>query len=267
MIHSTTQIAKLVERNRYNMTSLDQGEGEKPITLGFLVFEMYKTILDRDQQIEDLKKKNALASLALSKYSNDEKDEILQEFVKLAKAHLDWRNVEKLPLCLEPFFPRSKGSGDIAQGIYEGDMIGGIPNGVGEAIYKDGQKYKGEFLNGQMNGKGLLEFKDGTKYQGEFNKGKISGIGMMTYQSGDVYTGPFKEGKKHGLGFMKAADGNKQIANYRGDLNHGLCIQLTQDSKHVAIEEYQDDLKHGPWLLYNLAMVQNYDHGNPVVSV
>ena len=259
MIHSQEQIAKLVERNRYNQSSLDQGEGEKPITVGYLVYEMYKMIKEKEKQIEDYKKKHAIATLALSSYSQDEKDSIIDELTRVITTQLDWSSVTSTHPYFDTILAQVKGSADISNGLYGGQLIDGIANGIGEAIFDNGHKYHGNFMHGVMHGKGRLEFKDGVKYEGEFAKGVMHGHGVFTYANGDVFSGSFAKGKKNGLGIMKnGIDKGMQIASYKDDCNHGLCVQLTGDKKIVAVENYVNDKKNGAWLMYELRMMQEY---------
>ena len=55
--------------------------------------------------------------------------------------------------------------------VYKGDVVNGIPNGVGILTSPNGSKYIGEFKGGRPNGQGKDTWSDGTKYVGEFKDG------------------------------------------------------------------------------------------------
>ena len=65
--------------------------------------------------------------------------------------------------------------------VYKGDVVNGVPNGVGILTSPNGSKYIGEFKGGKPNGDGTLTFGkgewEGQMYVGEFKDGERNGQG------------------------------------------------------------------------------------------
>ena len=97
-------------------------------------------------------------------------------------------------------------------------------NGIGVAIWEDGELYEGEFKNSVKEGFGLYRWIDGTSYIGQFKKNKISGIGKMSFSNGNSYEGEFEEGFLSGWGKFVWDDGKYYIGNYMKDKKHGFGI-------------------------------------------
>ena len=97
--------------------------------------------------------------------------------------------------------------------VYKGDVVNGIPNGVGILTSPNGSKYIGEFNGGKPNGHGTLTFGkgewEGQMYVGEFKDGERNGQGKETHPDGDKYVGEFKDGERNGQGTFTFHDGKK----------------------------------------------------------
>ena len=52
--------------------------------------------------------------------------------------------------------------------VYKGDVVNGVPNGVGNLTSPNGSKYIGKFKDGEFHGQGTFTFPDGRKFSGEF---------------------------------------------------------------------------------------------------
>ena len=52
-------------------------------------------------------------------------------------------------------------------------VSGNCIDGIGTAIYSNGNKYVGEFTNGIPNGKGVMNFMDGDEFSGTWINGKF----------------------------------------------------------------------------------------------
>ena len=52
--------------------------------------------------------------------------------------------------------------------VYQGDLVGGKPNGSGKTTFQNGDVYEGEYVKGKRQGKGIYTFTDGEKYDGEW---------------------------------------------------------------------------------------------------
>ena len=139
--------------------------------------------------------------------------------------------------------------------IFEGDFVGGKPNGKGTMYYPDKSIYKGDVKDGQRCGKGTTVETNGIVTDTDFNRDgalirvkylrpdeKKSGYeggwkgfaqhgqGKEVYQSGDaegfaVYEGAWKDGRHHGKG---------RLVYSSGEVYEGLFVN------HVAVDRGKD---------------------------
>jgi hypothetical protein len=59
-----------------------------------------------------------------------------------------------------------------SDGVYEGELKDGIPNGQGKLIRSDGDTYEGEWKNGKWDGYGIhIKNTNGTKWDGQWKEG------------------------------------------------------------------------------------------------
>ena len=78
--------------------------------------------------------------------------------------------------------------------IFTGQVMDGMPNGLGKVLYVDGDVYEGQFLSGVPNGMGTMKYLDDDFYQGMFEDGQPNGQGIIKYADGKIYKGLFKDG-------------------------------------------------------------------------
>ncbi|MCJ8010735.1 stalk domain-containing protein [Paenibacillus sp. KQZ6P-2] len=100
---------------------------------------------------------------------------------------------------------------------YEGDLVGGIPEGKGKYFDSKGRiAYEGDLVDGNPGGKGTYYYPDGMKmYVGECKNGKYEGQGINYYDNGKIkHEGSFKEFLRHGYGKTYDRSGNLV---YEGD--------------------------------------------------
>ena len=57
-------------------------------------------------------------------------------------------------------------------GVYEGSITNGVPNGWGKLTYFHDVVYEGEWRNGQEHGKGTITWWNGCSFTGSFEEGK-----------------------------------------------------------------------------------------------
>ncbi len=266
MNHSQQQLRDIIEKNRYNNTPLEQGEGHKPITVGLFALEMFKMMQEKEKQLEDMRKELTMMKLALSSYKESEKDDIIAELTRVIVGQLDYRMIKSQHPFLKNLLEKKAEALTSTDGTYEGETIHGVANGKGTFKLSDGGSYTGETVAGHMHGHGKLDFSNGNHYEGEFKNGFATGAGVLKYANGDTYNGNLKNGHKHGLGVIRTAGGDLQIGFFENDKNHGLCVQLTADKQHVAVENYMNDKKEGMWLLYKLQDKKQYKNDEIVTS-
>ena len=101
---------------------------------------------------------------------------------------------------------------------YKGEVVNGIPNGVGTMRYVVGQyiqKYIGEWKDGESHGRGTYFWASGDKYEGEWKRGLRDGQGTMTFKNGDTYMGGWKDGFYEGQGTWFFSNGRKIVGETR----------------------------------------------------
>lgn len=103
---------------------------------------------------------------------------------------------------------RYKGTIMLENGIYEGEILEGKPDGCGIAKYNDGGVYDGYWKKGLFNGKGTYTWSDGDKYEGQWNKNKRNGQGSYMWSDGRKYVGEWEKGDRTGQGTLYNADGS-----------------------------------------------------------
>ena len=97
-------------------------------------------------------------------------------------------------------------------GEYIGEIVNGLPNGIGTIYYRNGSKYIGEMRDGKRYGQGTLNYIDGKKYVGEFMNDKITGKGTMYLNEGIL-----KEGRITGE-FINTIPWNTIIFDKKGNI-------------------------------------------------
>jgi len=120
-------------------------------------------------------------------------------------------------------------------GLYEGEIKDGKPEGRGSYKSPDGFSYEGIWKAGIREGMGILIWPDGTKYTGEFRDGKRHGRGKQVFPEGHVYVGDFEMGLRHGLGDFTYGSGSSKGDRYIGDYfkgrRHGQGTYLFADGR------------------------------------
>ena len=95
-------------------------------------------------------------------------------------------------VCGRIFFP----SGD----IYEGAITNSLPNGKGELLMSNKDKYIGEFKKGEMVNGQIYFGDDGTKFEGFIENGNFNGKGKMNWRNVIEYEGDFENSMLTGKG-------------------------------------------------------------------
>ena len=99
--------------------------------------------------------------------------------------------------------------------VYKGDVVNGVPNGVGILISPNGSKYIGEFKDGRPNGRGKDSLPDGTNHVGEYKDGLRHGQGTYTWSNGNKYVGEYKDDEMNGQGTYSFPNGTKAVGDFR----------------------------------------------------
>lgn len=114
------------------------------------------------------------------------------------------------------FFTRSWPNGD----LYEGQIINGMPHGMGFYTSANGDKYTGQFKYGKADGQGKMVFANGDTFSGEFRGDAMNGKGKYLYANGDRYMGLFQNDLPHGEGVHVLKSG--QV--YAGQWEYGRLL-------------------------------------------
>lgn len=110
-----------------------------------------------------------------------------------------------------------------------------------------GEIYKGRCQGGLPEGKGRLVLKDGSFYDGMWKYGKKSGAGTFYYSSGDVFQGSWRDDLMHGKGWFYFKNGDRWFADFWKGKANG---EGRYYSKHgdVFFGHFQDNMRHGEGL-------------------
>jgi hypothetical protein len=145
-------------------------------------------------------------------------------------------------------------SGDCPGGYAEGRgtlswFLRGKPNGI----------YRGELRGGIADGQGVFEYPSGEHYEGGFVQGRYEGHGVYRYTSGSTFEGDFIAGKTPGTGTLRLSDGERFETDFmnRYSLSRGDGIADVAD---IAYEHYERPLLDGhqgnpPGALYYVSLL------------
>ena len=129
-------------------------------------------------------------------------------------------------------------------GVYTGYLERGTPDGYGELIYTDGDRYKGDFDGGNPHGKGKYTWVDGATYDGDWVDGKRTGNGTYTWANGNRFVGKWINGIRTGEGTLTFADGTVYKGNWENDTYNGKGKMTWADGSYYE-GDYKDGDRHG----------------------
>ncbi|RNF01413.1 putative protein kinase [Trypanosoma conorhini] len=121
-----------------------------------------------------------------------------------------------------------------ATGVYTGEWVDDMRQGLGKMEYACGSVYEGEWVANMRHGEGKLTEENGIVYHGEFVRNEKEGKGVMTNAEGDVYEGEFANGKPNGKGTYIWADGAKYVGSFKDGLKHGQGCEWMANGDWVA---------------------------------
>ncbi|KAH1231208.1 hypothetical protein GLYMA_10G280500v4 [Glycine max] len=111
-------------------------------------------------------------------------------------------------------------------GRYKGRCQGGLPEGKGRLVLRDGSIYDGLWRYGKRSGPGSFYFKNGDMFQGSWRDDVIHGKGWFYFRTGDRWFANFWKGKANGEGRFYTKSGDAFFGNFKDGWRHGqfLCI-------------------------------------------
>lgn len=102
--------------------------------------------------------------------------------------------------------------------MYEGEWLGGEPDGLGRSVSRFGNVRRGLWMHGVAIGVGVEKFAAGGSYAGEYDNvertGKLRGYGVYEHPDGTEYSGSWLNSARAGAGVGRDAVGGW---GYRGD--------------------------------------------------
>ncbi|MBQ3227252.1 MAG: hypothetical protein IJB43_01580 [Clostridia bacterium] len=146
----------------------------------------------------------------------------------------------------------------LGYGTYTGNLERGTPDGEGEIIYTDGDRYKGTFDGGSLHGKGTYTWVDGGVYEGDWVHGERTGKGSYTWPNGDRFVGNWVNGTRTGEGTLTFADGTVYKGNWENDAWNGKGKMTWTDGSYYE-GDYKDGDRHGKGTFH-------YANGNEYVG-
>lgn len=135
---------------------------------------------------------------------------------------------------------------------YEGEFVGGVPWGQGQASFSDGSTYVGGWKDGSFEGVGRLHATAPagqqpasrpsagmSLYRGEFRGGNEEGLGVLVEQ-GATYKGQFSGGFKGGCGVETRMGGREMyLGQFQGGRRHGLALSR-RGRGCLIVERWED---------------------------
>lgn len=157
-----------------------------------------------------------------------------------------------------------KGTLQLPEGKYEGEIRDGKPHGNGKIFYnedndKDRVSYEGAWEEGLPTGEGIMVWKSGQKYVGGWLKDKRSGWGTSYFASGIKVEGTSVDGKWKGKVNIYDLDGNRceMIAESDDFVNGKGTIYYTDGRKYVG--DCLNAKPHGTGVLYYADGTSRYE--------
>jgi len=137
--------------------------------------------------------------------------------------------------------------------IYEGQVVKGIRNGLGQLVYPNGDVYKGTFKNGERSGTGLCKFgKTGAIYKGEWRDDKPIGNGILYSLPNEIIEARF-DGYKVTDGQVKILMSNGEFyeGNFKNDMRNSTGIHYYANGDFYE-GEWQNDRRVGRGRIFRL---------------
>lgn len=77
----------------------------------------------------------------------------------------------------------------------KGEWVDDLPDGHGQIVYANGDRYEGSFAQGCRNGHGVLTLNNGMKFDGMWLRDLQHGEGVIVFPDGASYRGLWRDGK------------------------------------------------------------------------
>lgn len=197
-------------------------------------------------------------------HTSDHKDELIKDLLHIISQQLDWRKVHTSNPIVKKYLTPTLGKYRFDDGEYEGDLLGGQPNGQGRTTLDNGDYYSGGYLHGKKNAVGIYRWRNGDVYEGDHLDGQEHGKGLYKYADGDIYVGDYYRGKRHGFGILKLKSGTTEYGHFSDGHYNGKCIMVSPDEQVVSIGDLKDNKQDGNWKFYNMRETQVFVMGSKI---
>lgn len=130
-----------------------------------------------------------------------------------------------------------------ASSVYDGEILEGKMNGLGELVYSDNYKMVGSFSMGSLKDGKMYNSKGVLAFDGEFNKDSSYKKGTLYFENGNTYTGEFLNEMFHGFGIFKFESGTK----IEGEFDRGYIFKgrIEYDNGAIYEGELENFRAHG----------------------
>ena len=150
------------------------------------------------------------------------------------------------------------------EGLYYGGLAEGRRNGLGLAVFSNGEYYYGHFKEDLFHGEGFYFWNNRQYFLGIFDTGKKTegqwygkhkyigqvkgnkrhGIGWCLYATGKAYEGEWFEGKYHGSGIMTEPSGERFIGLFKKGTKWGRGYYLAEHCRITGV--WDGEQANGP---------------------
>ena len=139
--------------------------------------------------------------------------------------------------------------------MYEGEIMGGEPDGEGQEWLPNGDVFVGEFASGKRHGKGTLTTAGGEKYEGSWKEGKQTGPASISWSDKASYQGCVQDGVIEGEGLYVAVNGN----TIKGVFTKGESDGTGQGKRSFPNgDHYSGDMKKGCPRWYGAVLLRRW---------
>jgi hypothetical protein len=121
-------------------------------------------------------------------------------------------------------------------GVYQGQCVGGKPEGSGDVVFANGDRLRGEFKNGRIDGRGTwTSGTSGNTYTGDWRNGKRSGAGTYSWARGtQQYVGEWVDDKRQGRGTFVWANGDRFEGEFRNNQQYNGTFYTAGGKVHTC---------------------------------
>jgi hypothetical protein len=140
--------------------------------------------------------------------------------------------------------------------VYEGDVLGSLPNGKGTYKYaEDDRICVGSWVDGQMQGQGEITWPNGKRVQGHFESNRPVGECTVEWKDGRLYQGTLSDAYElSDLGIMQVSKRNRKavLAKFLDSLNPRKLLEMDErqqptevSPRYFYIGHFKHDMKQG----------------------